>query len=197
MTGRLGPAARSAAAFLFAMLVAALTTACGSSSMQIASTERAPAPSASDLAPIHGRYTPTIDPADFVATIDNRYFPLLPGTGFHYKGVAENGKTPQTDDMVVTHKTKKILGVSCTVVRDTVSSRGKAIEHTFDWYAQDREGNVWYMGEDTRELDHGKFVKADDSLAGGSRRREGRDHHAGRSPAGRRVSPGVLPALCS
>jgi hypothetical protein len=69
--------------------------------------------------------------------------------------------------MVVTHETKKILGVSCTVVRDTVSSRGKAIEHTFDWYAQDREGNVWYMGEDTRELDHGKFVKADDSWEAG------------------------------
>jgi hypothetical protein len=167
MTGRLGPAARPAGASVFATLVAALTTACGSSSVQATSTQPAPTTSASDLAPIHGRYSPTIDPADFVARIDNRYFPLLPGTGFHYKGVAENGKTPQTDDMVVTHKTKKILGVSCTVVRDTVSSRGKAIEHTFDWYAQDREGNVWYMGEDTRELDHGKFVKADDSWEAG------------------------------
>jgi hypothetical protein len=123
--------------------------------------------SASDLAPIRGTYSPKIDPADFVATIDNAYFPLKPGTGYHYRGVAENGKTPQTDDMVVTHQTKMILGVRCTVVRDTVSSRGKAIEHTFDWYAQDKGGNVWYMGEDTRELEHGRFVKANDSWEAG------------------------------
>ena len=120
---------------------------------------------ASDLAPIHGRYSPKIDPGDFVARIDNRYF-LKPGTGFHYRGVAENGKTRQ-DDMVVTHRTKEILGVRSTVVRDTVSSQGHPIEKTFDWYAQDKHGNVWYMGEDTRELEHGKFVKASDSWEAG------------------------------
>ena len=130
-------------------------------------TTAASAASASELAPVHGTYSPTIDPANFVATIDNRYFPLIPGTAFHYKGVAENGTTPQTDDMVVTDRTRMILGVPCTVVRDTVSSRGKPIEHTFDWYAQDQQGNVWYMGEDTRELQHGTFVKADDSWEAG------------------------------
>ncbi len=124
-------------------------------------------PSASDLAPIHGTYAPNIDPSNFVATIDNRYFPLEPGTGFHYRGVAENGKTPQTDDMVVTHKTKEILGVPSTVVRDTVSSRGKPIERTLDWYAQDKYGNVWYMGENTRERQHGRFVKQSDSWEAG------------------------------
>ena len=67
----------------------------------------------------------------------------------------EDGKTPLTDVEVVTHRTKRILGVRSTVVRDTVSSRGKAIERTFDWYAQDRDGNVWYMGEETLELQHG------------------------------------------
>src|SRR5919197_815268 len=56
---------------------------------------------------------------------------------------------------------------ACAVVRDTVSSHGHAIEHTFDWYAHDKSGNVWYMGEDTRELQHGKFVKADDSWEAG------------------------------
>jgi hypothetical protein len=167
MTVRLEPAARASGAFLVAAFVAALATACASSRTQVAPTHSGSTLSASDLAPIHGQYSPTIDPANFVPTIDNSYFPLLPGTGFHYRGVAENGTTPQTDDMVVTDKTRKILGVSCTVVQDTVSSRGKAIEHTFDWYAQDRQGNVWYMGEDTRELQHGKFVKADDSWEAG------------------------------
>jgi hypothetical protein len=125
------------------------------------------APVASSLAPIHGTYSPKIDPANFVATIDNPFFPLKPGTTFLYKGVHENGTTPQTDEMVVTRQTKRILGVTSTVVRDTVSSRGTPIERTFDWYAQDGYGNVWYMGEDTREMRHGRFVKMSDSWEAG------------------------------
>jgi hypothetical protein len=114
---------------------------------------------------VHGPYTPTVDPANFVSKIDNRYFPLVPGIAFHYKGYSD--ETPQTDDMVVTSKTKKILGVTCTVVRDTVSENGTPLERTFDWYAQDRQGNVWYMGEDSLELKHGRFVRASDSWQAG------------------------------
>jgi len=148
-------------------VLATIAAGCGSSGDGSSSTSTASPTSASDLAPIHGTYSPKIDPSNFVATIDNRYFPLKPGTGFHYEGVAENGKTPQTDDMYVTHQTKQILGVTSTVVRDIVSSHGRPIERTFDWYAQDKGGNVWYMGEDTRELDHGRFVKQSDSWEGG------------------------------
>ena len=119
------------------------------------------------LAPVHGRYSPSIVPSNFVSMIDNPYFPLIPGTGFHYKGVAENGKTPQRDDEYVTHQTRQIMGVTATVVRDVVSQGGHAVERTFDWYAQDKQGNVWYMGEDTRELHHGRFVRASDSWEGG------------------------------
>src|ERR671925_719016 len=146
-----------------AVAVAALA-GCGSSGGGTTTTTAA---SASTLAPMHGPYSPKIDPANFVDTIDNPYFPLEPGTGFHYKGVAENGTTPQRDDMVVTPRTIQILGVTCTVVRDTVTSHGRPIEKTFDWYAQDKDGNVWYMGEDSRELEHGHFVKASDSWKGG------------------------------
>lgn len=53
------------------------------------------------------------------------------------------------------------------MVRDTVSERGRPVERTFDWYAQDRQGNVWYMGEDSLELQHGRFVKASDSWEAG------------------------------
>jgi hypothetical protein len=123
--------------------------------------------SASSLAPIHGPYAPEIDPSNFVATIDNPYFPLEPGTTFLYKGVAENGTTPQTDEMVVTNQTKVILGVRSVVVRDTVSSHGRPIERTFDWYAQDKFGNVWYMGEDSREVKNGRFVRTSDSWEAG------------------------------
>jgi hypothetical protein len=122
----------------------------------------------SDLAPIHGKYSPKIRPADFVSTVDNPYWPLKPGTGFHYRGI--RGTTPQIDDEVVTHRKKPILGIACTVVRDTVSQRGHPIERTFDWYAQDRQGNVWYMGELSLERSHGHFVKASDSWKSGVKR---------------------------
>ena len=114
---------------------------------------------------LHGKYAPLIDPANFVSRIDNRYFPLKPGSGFHFQGIKDG--TAQTDDMVVTHQVKYVLGVKCTVVRDTVSEHGKPLERTFDWYAQDRQGNVWYMGEDARELKNGRFVRASDSWQGG------------------------------
>jgi hypothetical protein len=114
---------------------------------------------------IHGSYAPSIDHANFVATVDNRYFPLRPGTGFHYRGVKDG--VAQTDDMVVTRRVKYVLGVRCTVVRDTVSERGKSLERTFDWYAQDKQGNVWYMGEDSFELKNGRFVRASDSWQAG------------------------------
>jgi hypothetical protein len=157
--------ARTAAASTVLVVLIATASGCGSSDDNHSSTTATT--SASELAPVHGRYSPSIDPAGFVETIDNRYFPLEPGTGFHYRGVQEDGKTPQTDDEVVTNRTKEIMGVKCTVVSDTVSSRGKPIEKTFDWYAQDKAGNVWYMGEDTRELKHGRFVRASDSWQAG------------------------------
>jgi hypothetical protein len=129
----------------------------------LAGAQTSPPPS--KLAPIHGRYAPTIDRANFVATVDNHYLPFKPGTTFRYEGV--RGSTPQTDDEVVTHRKKRILGVSATVVRDTVSEHGRAVERTFDWYAQDKQGNVWYMGEDAFERQHGRFVKASDSWKSG------------------------------
>jgi hypothetical protein len=118
------------------------------------------------LAPISGTYAPRIDPANFVAHVDNRYLPYRPGTRFHFVGV--RGTTPQTDDQVVLRRTKRILGVACTVVRDTVSEHGRAVELTDDWYAQDRQGNVWYMGEAAFERKNGRFAKAGDSWESGT-----------------------------
>jgi len=122
-------------------------------------------PPPGELAPIHGPYAPEIKPANFVATIDNRYLPYTPGTHFHFVGV--RGRTTQTDDEVVLHRTMRILGITCTVVRDTVSERRRPVERTDDWYAEDKQGNVWYMGEDSFERKHGRFVKASDSWKSG------------------------------
>jgi hypothetical protein len=142
---------------------ATIAGGCGSSGKaSSASTKSSASP-----APTAGDYSPTIDPANFGGPVDNRYFPLEPGTRLRYAGVAENGKTPQTDVALVTRKTKKILGVTCSVVRDTVTSLGRPVERTYDWYAQDNRGNVWYFGEDARGYENGRFVKAGDSWEAG------------------------------
>jgi hypothetical protein len=146
-------------------LLIVLASGCGSSGEKHGATTTTQSRSASALAPIHGKYSPTIDPANFVAKVDNPLWPLEPGTGFHYEGT--RGQTPQTDDEVVTHRTERILGIACTVVRDTVSEHGRAIERTLDFYAQDKQGNVWYLGEDSFEREHGHFVKASDSWRSG------------------------------
>jgi hypothetical protein len=86
---------------------------------------------------------------DFVRKIDNPWFPLLPGMRWVSTGVKDGKKS--VDHYVVTQKTKDILGVAATVVRDTLTQKGKVVEGTWDWYAQDKQGNVWYLGERTRE----------------------------------------------
>jgi hypothetical protein len=55
----------------------------------------------------------------------------------------------------VTHRKKRIMGVQATVVLDQVFSNGMPEERTFDWYAQDKEGNVWYLGEASSNFEHG------------------------------------------
>jgi hypothetical protein len=92
-----------------------------------------------------------INPADFTVTIDNPFFPLPPGITFIYRGKREGHK--QRDEFAVTHTTIVIDGVTCRVVHDRVFIRGILQENTFDYFAQDRDGNVWYFGEDTEELD--------------------------------------------
>jgi hypothetical protein len=108
-----------------------------------------------------GTYAPHIDPADFTTTIDNKYFPLKPGTAFVYEGNTER------DVMTVTHDTKQIMGVKCVVVDDRATQNGELIEGTFDWYAQDKEGKVWYFGEDTKEYKNGKVTSTEGSWEAG------------------------------
>jgi hypothetical protein len=85
--------------------------------------------------------------------VNNTYFPLKSGTTFTYKGTSDGA--PTKDVVVVTDKTKDILGVTARVVHDTVYENGKAAEVTDDWYAQDNSGNVWYLGESTKDLESG------------------------------------------
>jgi hypothetical protein len=81
-----------------------------------------------------------LDPSDFVATIDNPYWPMKPGTRWVYEEI-EEGET-QRVEVTVTEQTRTILGVGTTVVHDVVTLDGSVIEDTFDWYAQDKAGNI-------------------------------------------------------
>ncbi len=110
-------------------------------------------------------YAPEIDPANFVARIDNRYFPLQPGTTFRYEGTSEDEQ--ERNDVTVTAETKTILGVRCVVVHDTVMVAGELVEDTLDWYAQDKDGNVWYFGEDSKSYEDGKVVSTEGSWEAG------------------------------
>jgi hypothetical protein len=110
-------------------------------------------------------YRPRVDPADFVETIDNPYFPLTPGTTLVYRGVSDGER--EVVRVAVTDETKEILGITATVVRDRVFVDGKLAEDTFDWYAQDRQGNVWYLGEDTKEYENGKISSTEGSWEAG------------------------------
>jgi hypothetical protein len=90
------------------------------------------------------------NPPRFSATVDNPWFPLTPGTTYHYTGV-KDGKASR-DVMTVTRQTKRIDGAPCVAVTDRLYLAGRLEERTTDWYSQDRAGNVWYFGENTEEL---------------------------------------------
>jgi hypothetical protein len=109
----------------------------------------------------HKAYAPHINSSEFTTTIDNEYLPLKPGTTFVYEGGAER------DEMTVTHDTKKVMGVECVVVDDRAWEDGKLIERTYDWFAQDKEGTVWYFGEDTKEYENGKVTSTKGSWEAG------------------------------
>ena len=89
----------------------------------------------------------------FTTHIDNPYWPMTPGTRWVYR------EGTQRVVVRVTHRTRPVAaGIRGRVVRDTVTEGGELVEDTADWYAQDARGNVWYLGEDTTEYDHGRPV---------------------------------------
>jgi hypothetical protein len=101
-------------------------------------------------------YDPVIDPTSFVSNVTNPYFPLIPGTVYVVEGTRDG--LPRRDQMTVTTETKVIMGVPCVVVRDVSMSDTALVEKTTDWYAQDKDGNVWYFGEDTAEYENGQVT---------------------------------------
>jgi hypothetical protein len=107
-----------------------------------------------------------LDPADFVDRIDHPYLPMATGTRWIYRETDPVGER-QRVEVAVTTRTRSILGIDAVVVHDRVSSRGELVENTFDWYAQDVCGNVWYLGENTKEYQDGVVVSTAGSWEAG------------------------------
>ena len=108
-----------------------------------------------------------LDPADFSTDIDNPWWPMTPGTQWTYRESDPDGDLSVV--VTVTTQTKMIAnGVEARVVRDTVRRGDGIIEDTFDWYAQDADGAIWYLGEDTAEFEGGEIVSRAGSFEAGA-----------------------------
>lgn len=108
-----------------------------------------------------------LDPADFTARIDHPYWPMRPGTVWRF--VERDAGNVQRVTVTATHRTVRIEGIRARVVHDVVREDGEVVENTWDWYAQDAGGSLWYLGEDTQELEDGQVVSTEGSW------RHGRD----------------------
>ena len=130
-------------------------------------------------------YKPAFLAANFVSAAEaaarpNRYFALVPGMRQVYRGEDETVVVEVLDEI------KHIGGIECRTVRDSVSSRiGKEdyiLEDTFDWFAQDKHGNVWYCGEISSNFE---YIAAD-------RVRELRDVHGSWKALRDGAQPGIV-----
>lgn len=112
-----------------------------------------------------GAYQPAIDPTRFVTVINNPWMSLPPGTTIVYEGPTPDGF--EHEEFFITNRTRKIFGVDCVEVRDRSWIDGELEEDTLDWFAQDVDGNVWYFGEDSKQLSAGLIVGVEGSWMSG------------------------------
>lgn len=149
---------RAGVALAAALAVALTASACGGGS----ETSRSPQAKLP-----HGSAPFDLNPSDFTTTIDNRYWPMRPGTRWTYRETDVEGSGQRVVVTVTDAKKRIANGIEARVIRDTVAEHGRVIEDTFDWYAQDGHGNVWYLGEDTAEFENGKLASRQGSWEAG------------------------------
>jgi hypothetical protein len=122
-------------------------------------------PAAAAALPLGGEPV-QLDPARFTARVDHPYWPMRPGSRWTYRQTGGDGDARRIE-VTVTHRTRTVLGIQARVVHDVVTEDGEVTEDTYDWYAQDDQGNVWYLGEDTRKLDDGEVTSREGSWEAG------------------------------
>jgi hypothetical protein len=163
---------RSALLFLAMVGLAATVAACGGQG-----ADQSPTSTTTPAASAGGSWTGTgalpqssekvtLDPADFTTDIDNAYWPMASGSTWVYRETDQQG-VAQRVDVTVTDETKMVMGIEARVIHDVVTQNGQVVEDTLDWYAQDKAGNVWYLGEDTKEYENGKVVSTEGSWEAG------------------------------
>ncbi|GAA1056950.1 hypothetical protein GCM10017608_10340 [Agromyces luteolus] len=145
--------------------VAAAATGCSAGSVDAGAGSGAGGSASSGL-PV-GDQPVDLDPARFSPDIDNPYWPMTPGTRWTYREAGADG-TDLVVTVIATSQTKRIAnGITARVVRDTVRDGADIIEDTFDWYAQDDAGAVWYLGEETAEFEDGAITSRSGSFEAG------------------------------
>jgi hypothetical protein len=142
------------------VLFIAATAACGGGGSQSTSGAAAQSSLPQGSEPVQ------LDPADFTTEIDNPYFPIVPGSRRVFRETDAEGAVRRVV-VTVTNDTKTIIGIEARVVHDVVTEDGQVTEDTYDWYAQDSEGNLWYLGEDTKEFENGKLKSTEGSWEAG------------------------------
>jgi hypothetical protein len=152
-----------ATAALAAGIIAVLAAGCGSDDDD--GNGNGETEAASPALP-QGSEPVSLDPAEFTTEITNPYWPMKPGSSWVYRETDKDEVLRV--EVTVTDQTKLIAnGIEARVVHDVVSQDGEPVEVTDDWYAQDSDGNVWYLGEDTAEYENGKVVSREGSFEAG------------------------------
>jgi hypothetical protein len=145
---------------MVALLVFLVVACTGRSQRQAAD------PSAAATTLPKGSQPVQLDPAQFTTEIDNPYWPMAPGNRWRYRET-DQGEVRRVE-VVVTDQTKTIMGIQARVIHDQVTATdGALVEDTLDWYAQDAKGNIWYLGEDTKEYENGKVTSTEGSWQAG------------------------------
>ena len=137
---------------LFMMILVGVLAACSQTTTQTKEATAVP-------------YAVTLDPNDFVSVVENPYLPRIPGTKYIYESRTDEGV--ELIEIEILAETKEILGIAATVMRDNVYLNDEVIEDTFDWFAQDQDGNVWYLGEDVSNYEDGKLADKQGSWEAG------------------------------
>ncbi|MEO8291012.1 MAG: hypothetical protein ABI649_08490 [Gaiellaceae bacterium] len=150
---------------VLAAAVAVAAAACGGDGKSSKSNGTEPASVTTTLP--QGSEPVDLKQADFTTKIDNPYWPMTPGSKWVYSETDTEG-TNQKVVIEVTDETKIIAnGIEARVVRDTVTENGVPVEITDDWYAQDSDGNIWYLGEYVTNYENGKVVDHGGSFEAG------------------------------
>ncbi len=132
--------------------------------------QAAPSPTTTSPEPHVDVKASDFDPANFdpSTAVDNRWFPLTPGTQFVYRGSSLEDGERLTHKVVftVSDMTKEVAGVRVVVIWDRDYTEGELVEAEVAFFAQDRDGNVWHLGQYPEEYEAGKLVKSPGWVAG-------------------------------